>query len=79
MRHCQIPIADGFAAIQAIRKKYGPQQLPIIAITANISDIVQKHSLAAGMNDFLPKPVNKGNLQAGLRYWLAQRITPENL
>ncbi len=72
---CQMPILDGFGATQKIRKKFDSKQLPIIAISANISDINRDRCLAAGMNDFLPKPVTREVLEASLGHWLTQKAS----
>jgi PAS domain S-box-containing protein len=70
---CQMPHMDGFAATEAIRALGGYlSQLPIVALTANAfqSDIDQ--CLAAGMNDFISKPVRAEQLQRVLVQWVIQ-------
>ena len=69
---CQMPILDGFGATLKIREKFDMQQLPIIAISANISDLNRERCLTAGMNDFLSKPVTREVLEASLNHWLTQ-------
>jgi two-component system, sensor histidine kinase and response regulator len=75
---CHMPKMDGYEATQAIRKKEGsPDQsrLPtspvhIIAITANAMQGDAEKCFAAGMNDYLSKPIGLPDLQAALERWL---------
>ena len=72
---CQMPVMDGFAATQQIREQFTAEQLPIIAISANISDIDKARCQKAGMNDFLPKPIRNEALQSSLCHWLVHRAS----
>ncbi len=68
---CQMPILDGFAATRAIRALPGaPSRIPIIALTANAMEDDRRLCLAAGMNSFLSKPIDVGQLDQALRRWL---------
>ncbi|WP_051244709.1 hybrid sensor histidine kinase/response regulator [Azohydromonas australica] len=66
----QMPRMDGLAAARAIREQRGPG-VPIIAMTANAFAEDRAACLAAGMNDFLTKPVVPEALYGTLRRWLA--------
>jgi CheY-like chemotaxis protein len=66
----QMPHMDGLAASAAIRNQ-GNLAVPIIAMTANAFADDRKACLAAGMNDFLTKPVVPETLYATLQTWLA--------
>ena len=65
----QMPGMDGFAVTQALRAQ-GLAQLPIVAMTANVSTQDRAACLAAGMNDHLPKPVDPVALYRMLLRWL---------
>ncbi len=67
-----MPIMDGIQATRRYRalEKDG-NQLPIIAMTANAMVGDREECLAAGMNDYLPKPVRREVLQRTLARWLA--------
>lgn len=59
---CQMPQMNGIEATAAIRRYYGSNQLPVVALTANVSETERQRCLNAGMNDFVTKPVFKAEL-----------------
>jgi CheY-like chemotaxis protein len=65
---CQMPEMDGFEATRAIRNM--KIDIPIIAMTANAMKGDRELCLAAGMNDYLSKPVKSAELSAALERWL---------
>jgi HPt (histidine-containing phosphotransfer) domain-containing protein len=71
---CQMPVMDGFQATAAIRRLPSGrgEHLPIAAVTANALQGDEENCLAAGMNDFLPKPFKLAQLQALLARWLVR-------
>ena len=63
----QMPEMDGIEATKRIRQMNGAsQQTPIIAVTANAMDGDREKYLAAGMNDYVPKPIDIGELIAAI-------------
>jgi two-component system, sensor histidine kinase and response regulator len=68
----QMPVMDGLEATQCIRKLANRASLPIIAMTANAMQRDRERCLAAGMNDFVTKPVDPEELFKVLMKW-AQR------
>lgn len=70
---CQMPVMDGFDATASIRqweREGGRRRLPIIALTASAFQEDRDRCLAAGMDDFLTKPVNADELTATLAKWM---------
>jgi CheY-like chemotaxis protein len=65
---CQMPTMDGFEAARTIRALDGPQPA-IIAVTANALVGEREKCLEAGMNDYLSKPFQAGELVSLVKKW----------
>jgi two-component system sensor histidine kinase/response regulator len=65
----QMPVMNGMEATQAIREKEkgGSSHTPIIALTAHAMKGDRERCLEAGMDDYLPKPINPDSLFATMQ------------
>ncbi len=72
---CQMPVMDGFELTQHLRDaeaKEGRPHTPVIAVTANALEGEADRCLAAGMDDYLSKPVTIAALEKVLKIYLPQ-------
>ena len=73
---CQMPVMDGYQATEQIRQGQAGNNnigIPIVAMTANAMQGDREKCLAAGMNDYLTKPIDKDLVLEKLTYWLKQQ------
>lgn len=69
---CQMPLMDGFEATRRIRAAESGTggHLIVVAMTANAAEGDRERCLAAGMDDYLPKPITRDMLTGLLQRWL---------
>ena len=73
---CEMPVMDGYEATRRIRvaeAATGRPHVPIIALTAHAISGDREECMAAGMDDYLSKPVSLGRLNDALTKWLSAR------
>jgi signal transduction histidine kinase/CheY-like chemotaxis protein/HPt (histidine-containing phosphotransfer) domain-containing protein len=74
---CQMPVMDGYDAVRAIRQweqEHGMPRTPVIALTAHALSGEREKVLAAGMDDYLTKPIPVRSLEASLTRWLGSAV-----
>ena len=67
---CQMPEMDGYEATHEIRQGSHQSDIPIVAMTANAMEGDRERCLAAGMDDYVAKPVTLKVLPPVLDRWL---------
>ena len=72
---CQMPEMDGYEAVGLIRRLSPPKKnIPIIAMTAHVLEGDRNRCLAAGMDDYVGKPIRREDLAAILTKWSSKEI-----
>ena len=65
-----MPVMSGHAAVRALRERFDAETLPVIALTAAALTSERDEAMAAGMNDFLTKPIDVARLRETLARYL---------
>ncbi len=69
---CQMPVMDGYQATALIRKTKSAEQLPVIALTADVMPEDKANAFAIGFNEHLAKPLELDKLTQCLSQYIEQ-------
>ena len=73
---CHMPEMNGYEAVAAIRRREsGGRHIPIVAMTADAMEGYREQCLAAGMDDFITKPVKMESLVQTVKKWAPAKVT----
>jgi CheY-like chemotaxis protein len=78
----QMPVLDGFETARAIRSGqagFVNQKIPIIAISADLSEAARTKCLSLGIDEFLLKPLDSGTLHGSIQCLLGNQLPPGRL
>ncbi|MEF2266228.1 response regulator [Janthinobacterium sp. LS2A] len=73
---CMMPVMDGYQACEALRAREaasGAARLPVIALTAGVTEDDRQRCVAAGMDDYLSKPFTAAQLRDMVERWLTRQ------
>lgn len=76
---CQMPVLDGYQTTMRLRDREGRsgRHIPIVAMTANANAEDRDRCIAAGMDDYVAKPVRVQDLARVVNRWLAADRPPD--
>jgi CheY-like chemotaxis protein len=80
MMDCEMPVMDGHAAALQIReweRSQARSEVPIVALTANVTSANKQRCFESGMNVFLTKPVSQARLSLALAQALRKGSRPQ--
>jgi two-component system, sensor histidine kinase len=75
---CQMPELDGYGAAREVRRREtGARRIPLIAVTAHAFEGEREKAIAAGMDDYVTKPISANLLSEVIQRWWPKSISRE--
>ena len=71
---CQMPVMDGYEAARSIRRQPALIDLPVVAMTANAMAGDREKAIAAGMQDYISKPLRVAEMYATIAKWIKRQV-----
>lgn len=65
-----MPVMDGLTLTRELRRDKALKKVPVLLLTADKSEDLQRKGREAGANEFLQKPLQAAELHAAVRRWL---------
>lgn len=72
---CEMPVLDGFEATRKIRSEESEsgKRTPVVAVTANVLEGIRNECIAAGMDDYIKKPIDPVELKDVMVKWVPEK------
>nr|CRH05031.1 putative hybrid Histidine kinase [Candidatus Magnetococcus massalia] len=74
----QMPVMDGYTVCQKIRQQQDLQNLPVIAMTANVMSGDQERAMQVGMNGYISKPIDVREMYETMARWIVPSQAAQN-
>lgn len=71
---CHMPEMTGYETVRRLRKLGGFEFLPVVALSADVTDVSLNRALESGMDDYIPKPIELSDLRRVLKHFVPATV-----